>query len=123
MTFYFLDLNFAMLISLMVGLSVLVPYIGATVVAFPVVLMGFFQFGWSPDFMWVAVSYAIIQLLDGNLLAPLLLSEVVNLHPVAIITPFLYSADCGASGASFLPSPWPPWCRRSCGPGFTRPAK
>lgn len=89
MTFYFLDLNFAMLISLMVGLSVLVPYIGATVVAFPVVLMGFFQFGWSPDFMWVAVSYAIIQLLDGNLLAPLLLSEVVNLHPVAIITAIL----------------------------------
>jgi len=68
---------------------VLVPYIGATVVLFPVILMGFFQFGWSPDFMSIVIGYAVIQLLDGNLLAPLLLSEVVNLHPVAVITAIL----------------------------------
>lgn len=89
-TFYLLGLNFAILLSLTVGLSVLVPYIGATVVLFPVVLMGFFQFGWSSDFMSVVIGYAVIQLLDGNLLAPLLLSEVVNLHPVAVITAILF---------------------------------
>ena len=31
------------------------------------------------------VAYAIIQTLDGNVLVPLLFSEAVNLHPVAII--------------------------------------
>jgi putative permease len=35
------------------------------------------------------MAYSVIQLLDGNLLAPLLLSEVVNLHPVAIIVAVL----------------------------------
>jgi putative permease len=35
------------------------------------------------------IAYAIIQILDGNLLAPLLLSEVVNLHPVAIVVAVL----------------------------------
>ena len=29
--------------------------------------------------------YGIIQVLDGNVLVPLLFSEAVNLHPVAII--------------------------------------
>ena len=35
------------------------------------------------------IAYAIIQALDGNLLVPLLFSEVVNLHPVAIILAIL----------------------------------
>ncbi len=90
MTFYLLSLKFAILLSLIVGLSVLVPYIGATVVLFPVILMGFSQFGWNSEFMSVVIAYAVIQLLDGNLLAPLLLSEVVNLHPVAVITAILF---------------------------------
>jgi len=34
-------------------------------------------------------AYAIIHALDGNLLVPLLFSEVVNLHPVAIILAIL----------------------------------
>ena len=34
-------------------------------------------------------AYAVIQFLDGNLLVPLLFSEVVNLHPVAIIVAVL----------------------------------
>ena len=33
--------------------------------------------------------YGFIQFLDGNLLVPLLFSEVVNLHPVAIIVAVL----------------------------------
>jgi putative permease len=77
------------LLGLLVGLSVLVPYIGATVATFPVALIAFYQWGWGSEFMYVIISYAIIQLLDGNLLVPLLLSEVVNLHPVAIIVAVL----------------------------------
>lgn len=88
-TFYLLGLEVAMLIGLIVGLSVLVPYIGATVVTFPVALTGFFQWGLSAEFVYLLIAYGVIQLLDGNILAPLLLSEVVDLHPVAIITAVL----------------------------------
>ena len=31
------------------------------------------------------IAYAIIQALDGNVLVPLLFSEALDLHPVAII--------------------------------------
>ena len=83
--FALMGLNYAMLLSLLVGLSVIIPYVGATVVTIPVMLIAFFQFGWSETFGWVMMIYAIVQFLDGNLLVPLLFSEVVNLHPVAII--------------------------------------
>lgn len=83
--FLILDLNYAALLAVLVGLSVLIPYIGATVVTLPVLLVGYVQWGFSSDFFWLFGVYGVIQFLDGNLLVPLLFSEVVNLHPVAII--------------------------------------
>jgi len=88
-TFSAFGLNYAMLLSVLVGLSVIIPYIGATVVTLPVLLIAWFQWGWSTDFAWLAAAYFVIQALDGNVLVPLLFSEVVNLHPVAIIVAIL----------------------------------
>jgi len=88
-TFSVLGLQYAMLLAVLVGLSVIIPYIGATVVTFPVLLVAWFQWGWGTDFITLSVAYLIIQALDGNVLVPLLFSEVVNLHPVAIIVAIL----------------------------------
>ncbi len=88
-TFAILQLDFAMLISLFIGLSVLVPYVGATVMAFPVAGIAYFQWGWGPQFTTAVIAYLVLQILDGNVLAPLLFSEVVNIHPVAIIIAIL----------------------------------
>jgi putative permease len=87
--FTVLGINYAALLALMVGLSVLIPYIGAAVVTVPIALIGFFQWGWGSEFMWIMIAYAIIQALDGNVLVPLLFSEAVNLHPVSIIVSVL----------------------------------
>jgi putative permease len=83
--FSFLGLSYAPLLGVVVGLSVIVPYLGAAVVTLPVALAGYLQLGWGNDFVWIMLTYAIIQALDGNLLVRLLFSDVVNLHPVAII--------------------------------------
>ena len=88
--FTILGLQYAMLLAVLVGLSVIIPYIGAAVVTIPVLLIGWFQWGWGSDFIWLMFIYAVIQALDGNLLVPLLFSEVVNLHPVAIIVAVLF---------------------------------
>lgn len=83
--FMWLDLRYAALLAILVGLSVVVPYIGAAAVTVPVILVGYFQFGWGNEFMYLMSVYFVIQALDGNVLVPLLFSEVVNLHPVVII--------------------------------------
>lgn len=89
-TFTYFGLQYAMLLGVLVGLSVIVPYVGATVVTFPVLMVAWFQWGWGSEFIWLGVSYLVIQALDGNALVPLLFSEVVNLHPVAIIVAILF---------------------------------
>lgn len=88
-TFLFFGLNYSLLLSFVVGLSVIVPYVGAAVVTVPIALIAYFQWGISPEFGWVLLSYGVIQFLDGNVLVPLLFSEVVNLHPIAIIAAVL----------------------------------
>ncbi len=84
-----LEVQYAALLATLVGFSVLVPYIGAAVVTLPIAIVAFYQFGWSAQFAWVMITYGVIQLLDGNALVPLLFSEVVDLHPVAIIVAVL----------------------------------
>jgi len=84
------SLNYAALLGLLVGFSVIVPYIGAALVTIPVVVVAYFQFGVTPDFYWVVGAYLLIQVLDGNVLVPLLFSEAVNLHPVAIVIAVLF---------------------------------
>lgn len=88
-TFEAMGLQYAMLLGALVGLSVIVPYIGAAVVTFPVAIIAFFQWGTGNEFIYLMVAYGIIQALDGNVLVPLLFSEAVNLHPIAIIVAVL----------------------------------
>jgi putative permease len=88
-TFSFFGLDYAPLLGVLVGLSVIVPYIGAAVITLPVALAAYLQLGFGNDFTWILVAYGIIQALDGNVLVPLLFSDVVNLHPVAIIVAVL----------------------------------
>ncbi|MBT8135863.1 MAG: AI-2E family transporter [Gammaproteobacteria bacterium] len=85
-----LDLDYALLLAFLTGTSVIIPYVGAAVVTFPVALVAFFQFGLDAGFYYALIAYGIIQALDGNVLAPLLFSEAVDLHPVAIIVAIFF---------------------------------
>jgi len=84
-TFLIFGLNYAVLLSFSVGVSVLIPYVGAAIVTIPVAIIAYFQWGFTTEALYVLIAYGIIQFLDGNLLVPLLFSEMVNLHPAAII--------------------------------------
>ncbi|MFV2056032.1 MAG: AI-2E family transporter, partial [Thiohalomonadales bacterium] len=83
--FVILGLNYAALLAVLVGISVIVPYIGAAVVTVPVAMIAYFQWGWTANFAYLMAVYGIIQAIDGNVIVPLLFSEAVNLHPTAII--------------------------------------
>lgn len=83
--FVLLGLNYAALLAIAVGLSVVIPFVGAAVVTLPVAMVAYVQWGWSSEFIYLMLAYTVIQALDGNVLVPLLFSEAVNLHPVAII--------------------------------------
>ncbi|MBK8815752.1 MAG: AI-2E family transporter [Methylococcaceae bacterium] len=105
-TFEAMKLNYSMLLSVLMGLSVIIPYIGATLVTFPVLLVAYFQWGFEGDnFMYAAIAYSIIQALDGVVLVPVLFSEAVNLHAIAIIIAILFFGGIWGFWGVFLAIP------------------
>ncbi len=87
--FVLFGLNYAALLALGSGLSVFVPLIGAIVITIPIVIIAFLQWGMEPIFLWLCVSYIVLQLLDGYLLVPLLFAETVNISPLTILISIL----------------------------------
>jgi putative permease len=83
--FALMGLDYAVTLSLFVGLSVIIPYVGAIAVTIPVALIAWFQWGPGDYFLYAMIAYLVIQALDANVVVPLLFSEAVNMHPVAII--------------------------------------
>jgi putative permease len=102
LVFLYFDLRYRVLLAVLVGLSVVIPYVGAVVITIPVLLVGYIQWRFSADFAYMCLWYFLVQALDGNLLVPFLFSEAVNLHPVAIIIAILvFGAAWGFWGVFF----------------------
>jgi len=100
--FMLFGMRYSLLLGFLVGLSVIIPYVGAVVVTIPVAVVAYVQWGISPEFGYLMLCYGIIQILDGNVLVPFLFSEANALHPVAIILAvLLFSSVWGVWGAFF----------------------
>lgn len=83
--FGLLGLEYAVLLGSLVGIAVIVPYIGAIVVTIPVVAVALMQWGLAAHFLYFLIAYIAILIFDANLLVPILFSETMSLHPIVII--------------------------------------
>ena len=84
-SFSLLGLQYAVLLGALLGLSVLIPYVGAVIVTIPIVILGLMQWGFSSHFLYLMIVYAVITVFDAYILVPYLFSETMDLHPVVII--------------------------------------
>ena len=91
-TFFFavLGLNYSLLLGFLCGISVIIPYVGAIAVTIPIMIVAFFQWGTSSDFWYIIIAHTLIQIIDGNVVVPILFSDAVNLHPLAILVSILF---------------------------------
>ena len=100
--FIYFGLEYIALLSVLVGFSVLIPFLGAFLVTLPVAAVGLLQFGLSFDFWLLMGAYLVLQILDGYLLVPILFSDAVKLHPVVImLAVFVFGGMFGFWGVFF----------------------
>ena len=110
-------LNYGALLAVLVGLSVLIPFVGAFSVTIPIVIIGLLQFGLGTEFYILIGLYLLLQFVDGNLLVPIIFSEAVKLHPIVIILAvFIFGSMFGFWGvffsiplATFIKAVWNAW--------------
>ena len=72
--------EYALLISIIVGLTNIIPFFGPFIGAIPSILI--LLMGDPLDALWFTIAVIIIQQLDGNILGPYLLGDRIGLSPL-----------------------------------------
>lgn len=89
--FYFLKIKYALLLSIIMGVTNIIPYFGPIIGAVPAIAVTFMTSGKLVVF--VLISIFVIQLIESNLLSPYIVGKSISIHPVAIIFALLLGGE------------------------------
>lgn len=107
----FFSVDFSLALSVVIGLSVFIPFVGVVIVTILLAIVAFLQFGTETTFFWVLGLHMAIQIIDGNVLVPLLFAEKVNIHPTVIFAFILFFGSLWGAWGVFLAIPMASLCK------------
>ncbi len=82
---YFLGIKYYILIGAIAGLANLIPYFGPIVGAVPAIFVSLMHTPSLTPIIWIAVAFALVQLIDNVVISPLVVAKSVNIHPLVVI--------------------------------------
>lgn len=88
-----LELKFPLLLAVLNALLNIVPYFGAILGAIPAILVAVIE--GPTKILWVILTFIIIQQIEGNLVAPKITAESIDMHPILIIVLLLIGEKVG----------------------------
>ncbi len=80
-----LKLPYATLLSVVIGVTNMIPYFGPFIGAIPVVFIVFLSNPASMQAVWTAVAILAVQQFDGIILGPKILGDSTGLSPIGVI--------------------------------------
>ncbi len=80
-----IDIRFALLFGIIAAVTNVIPYLGPVLGTVPVILFTLAEYGWGADLGAVATLYMIANAVDLALVFPILVSKIVNLHPMIVV--------------------------------------
>lgn len=88
-----LGLKFPLLLAFLNALLNIIPYFGAVLGAIPAIVVALVE---GPNkILWVILTFIIIQQIEGNLIAPKITAESIDMHPILIIILLLIGEQVG----------------------------
>ena len=97
-TLLFLGIEFGILLGLFAGMISFIPYVGALLGGGLTLTLGFFQFGFSIELLYLSIVFLFGQVLESYYLTPKLVGNAIGLNPIWI----LFSLLTGAHLAGFV---------------------
>ena len=98
LTLFFLGIEFGILLGLFAGMISFIPYVGAVLGGGLTLTLGFFQFGFSLELLYLFLVFILGQVLESYYLTPKLVGDAIGLNPIWI----LFSLLTGAHLAGFI---------------------
>ena len=90
---FVLGVPYPVVIGLFAFFFELIPMVGPILGSVPAILIAAFQP--FPLVVWVALFFAVMQLVENNLLAPRISGKAVGLHPAVAVVALLIGAEIG----------------------------
>lgn len=81
--FYFLHLDYALILAFTLGVTNIIPYFGPIIGAIPTIAIAVTVS--TKMVLIVAIAIFVIQIIESNFLSPYIVGKSINIHPVAII--------------------------------------
>ncbi len=83
---WILNIKYFVFIGLIAGLANLIPYIGPVAGAIPAMLISIINNPGQPIMLvYIAIMFAVVQLIDNSIVSPMVMSRSVNIHPISVI--------------------------------------
>lgn len=80
-----LNVRFALLFGLIAGLTNVIPYLGPILGMVPALIFGMVDYGMGTTFGAMCILYIIANAIDIALVFPILVSKIVDLHPIVVV--------------------------------------
>jgi predicted PurR-regulated permease PerM len=90
-----MDLNYAAVIAILIGVSSLVPYLGALVGAVLSSVVAYLQFGTLLPIVKILAFFTGIRFFDDWFLQPYIMKKAVKLNPAIILLALMAGAEIG----------------------------
>ncbi|NBV28747.1 AI-2E family transporter [bacterium] len=103
--FKYFALKYALLFAFSMGVSVFIPYVGAVLATAVFLIVAYGQFGLTTTLWQIIIAFSVVQVLDANILVPIIFSEAVSLHPIFIIIAIIFFGGIGGVLGVFFAIP------------------
>lgn len=88
---WLIDMPYAVILGIFIGITNIIPYFGPIIGALPVAIIAF-----TESFQLVLFGLAVnfgIQLIEGNILSPLIVGKSLHMHPILIMFALIVGAE------------------------------
>ncbi len=81
-----MDIRFAFLLGVIAAVTNIIPYLGPILGMVPAVIIGLIEYKFGPTFGAIIILYLVANIIDLALVFPILISKIVDLHPLLVVT-------------------------------------
>ena len=89
----FMEVRFAFILGILAAITNIIPYLGPILGIIPGIIVGFIDYGMSPSLGAVMILYMAANIIDLAFVFPILVSKIVNLHPVIVVVSIIVGSQ------------------------------
>jgi predicted PurR-regulated permease PerM len=91
--YWLIDMPYALVLALIIGITNIIPYLGPIIGAAPSILVAI-TISWQMTLLVLVVNLAI-QIIEGNIVSPMVMGRTLHIHPLMIIFALLIGGEIG----------------------------